>query len=203
MSAANKPRSDAVLLNLPAHQQDALAAWLMEEGVSYERAVERLWMDFSVKTSEASLSSFWQKVCAPRRLRRAAEAADALPGAAGGLTANWKESSVALLRQHFFEMLAAPAVDPGDLLKFGMMIADVDRRELKERELSSKEEGFRLKYEQKERELKLNQEKFLASLRSKLEQGLAALLEEIKGNPAAVVIFERLKAEMEAAAQPA
>lgn len=194
-----KPRSDAKLLTMPPHQQDTLAGWLLDEGMAYKTARERLRDDFNVETSEAALVEFWRAVCAPRRLRRSAAAASALPELSDALEVDWERPTMALIQQSVFEMLSQPGVDPQAVSFLGGILEKAKSRALKERELEAKISGGQLKFEQKERELKLNQEKFLASLRTKLEQGTAALLEEIKGNPRAVALFETLKAEMEAA----
>ena len=53
-------------------------------------------MEYGVEVSPSALGGFWQHYCAPLRLRRAADAANALPTLSGGLMAEWDEANVAL-----------------------------------------------------------------------------------------------------------
>lgn len=139
-----KPRSDSKLLNLPPSQQDALAAWLLEEGISYAEAVSRLKDRFTVKTSEGSLSHFFAAVCAPRRLRRAAEAAKDLSLSFGGSSGSrsqsqsFEASSDALLQQKYFEVLASPSADPKEILALGNLAAELKRIDLARSDSSRK-----------------------------------------------------------------
>ena len=157
----SKERSDSTLGTLPLHQQEQLIAWLIEERVSPQRAVKRVLDDFNVVTSVTAMYRFYQRHCTPRLLRFAREAADALPEASGGLTESWDQSSEQLLKQKYFELLANPEqVNPKELIAFGQLVQNGQMLTLKRRELSSKEEGFRLKFEQKNRELELAEAKF-------------------------------------------
>ena len=162
-----KPRSDAKLLNLPAHQQDALAGWLLDEGLSYKKAKARLHDDFNVETSEAALVEFWRHVCQPRRLRRSAAAASALPELSEAMDVNWEQSTMALIQQSVFEMLSQPAVDPEAVFFLGQILEKMKGRAIKERELEARIAGSNLRFEQKDREiaqkdeqLRLAQKKF-------------------------------------------
>jgi hypothetical protein len=60
---------------LPQNQQDALEAWLFEEAVDYKAAIERLKMDFNVRTTDSSLSRFYKRIEKRRTLDRISEAA--------------------------------------------------------------------------------------------------------------------------------
>lgn len=157
-----KERSDSTLGGkLQLHQQEQLITWLIEERISAQDAVKRVWDDFAVKTSDTAMYRFYQRHCTPRLLRYAREASDALPEASGGLTESWDESSEHLLKQKYFELLARPGgVDPKELIAFGQLIRQGQTLALKTRELTAKETGFRLKYEQKEREITLAVQKF-------------------------------------------
>ena len=165
-----KERSDSVLGGMPLHQQEQLITWLIEERISPEAAVVRVWNDFGVKTSETAMYRFYRRHCSPRLLRFAMQEADAVSEGAGGLTANLDKSGAKLLSQKFFELLANPGtVNPKELIAFGQLVQNGQMLALKERELGSKEEGFRLKYEQKDKEiaqkdeaLRLAREKFNA-----------------------------------------
>ena len=61
-----KPAKIPALLQLPAAQRDALAAWLMDENLTYDQARKRLAVEFDIrKASDAALSVFWARVCEP------------------------------------------------------------------------------------------------------------------------------------------
>jgi hypothetical protein len=47
---------------LPQNQQDALEAWLFEEKLDYKKCIERLRLDFDVKTTDSSVSRFYKRV---------------------------------------------------------------------------------------------------------------------------------------------
>jgi hypothetical protein len=52
----------SALDKLPQNQQDALEAWLFEEKLDYKKCIERLRLDFDVKTTDSSLSRFYKRV---------------------------------------------------------------------------------------------------------------------------------------------
>ena len=180
-----KERSDSTLGGLPLHQQEQLITWLIEERISMQTAVARVRDDFGVRSSLTAMYRFWGRHCAPRLLRYAAEASDALPEAAGGLTDSWDKSSEQYLKQKYFELLSKPGmVDPKELIAFGQLVQNGQMLALKARELTSKEEGFRLKYQQKEREIELAEAKFenakfkVAEQTKKLREKGATITEE-------------------------
>ena len=171
---SRKPRSDSKLLNLPQHQQDALADWLLD-GMSYADARERLHMDFNVQSSEAALGGFYQHVCAPLRLRRASEAANALPELAGGLTTGWDVASVALVQRKYFELLAAPFADPKELAVFAMQIADINRGQLERAKLEFNKQKHAETTQIKTADLALQREKFEFDAAKKAIEHAAAI----------------------------
>lgn len=71
----SKGRNDSPLDQMPKHQQDALEDWLFEEGIDYAAAMERLHMDFGIKTSKSSLGRFYKRVEKRRTLDKITEAA--------------------------------------------------------------------------------------------------------------------------------
>ena len=154
-----KPRSDSKLAALPQAVRDALAEKLLD-GESYADAKEWLHLDHCVETSEAALGGFYRHFCAPLRLRRAAEAADALPELAGGLTADWDAGSIALVKQRYFEMLAAPYADPKELAIFAMQIGDINRGKLEAEKLAFNREKHEGTQRVKEETLALAKDKF-------------------------------------------
>ena len=120
-------RSDKKLARLPAAQQDQLIAWLLDERLSYRQAQERLLQECRVKVSHMTVYKFYLEVCLPLRLRRAAQAANRLPERAGVVMGTWDASSVALVKQRYFELLAAPAADPKELALFATQVVHADR----------------------------------------------------------------------------
>ena len=154
-----KPRSDSVLANLQPQQRDALADQLLD-GLSYADAKEWLHMEYSLETSASAIAGFYQHFCTPLRLRRASEAANALPELSGGLMANWDEASVALVKQRYFELLAAPAADPKSLAVFAMQIGDINRGRLERDKLAFNRQKHEETQRLKEQDLALQREKF-------------------------------------------
>ncbi len=155
-----KPRSDSRLLNLPHHQQDALAAWLLDEGLSYADAKEKLHMDFNVQTSEAALGSFWERVCAPRQFLRVAEASEAAPALAEGLENNFAAVTEAYVRQHYFVLMASRNPDPKLLTCFAEQVGALDRGKLERAKLAFAEHKHAQTQQLKEQDLALQREKF-------------------------------------------
>src|SRR5581483_5053400 len=113
----SKPRSDAKLLNLPAKKQDRICDWL-REGVgpkgdtSYATVKATIESEFGVVTSTGALVEFYRQVVAPRRLRRAAAAADSLGKTAKQIGASFEAGTMAALQQKAFEILAQDRTDP-------------------------------------------------------------------------------------------
>ena len=116
-----------MLARLSAAQKEQLVEWLLDEGMSCRQAQERLLQEHKVKVTHVTLYNFYLVYCLPLRLRRAAEAADRLPERAGVVMTDWDASSVALVKQRYFELLAAPATDPKELALFATQIVHVDR----------------------------------------------------------------------------
>ena len=120
-------RFDRKLGNLPAAQKQQLIEWLLDEGLNCRQAQERLLQDFNIKAGHTSVYNFYLQFCVPLRLQRAARAADDLPKRAGTLMTKWDPSSMALVKQRYFELLAAPAADPKELALFATQVVHVDR----------------------------------------------------------------------------
>ena len=121
------PPTEPKLSELPADQHAQLAAWLLDEGLSCRQAQEQLHAKYGVETTLTAVYGFYLEDCLPRRLRRAATAANALPGRAGTVMANWDESNMAIVKQRYFELLAAPAADPKELALFATQVVYAER----------------------------------------------------------------------------
>lgn len=57
-----KPRNDSPLDRLPENQLLALEEWLFEEQLTYDQALERLHLDFNVRSSRSALGRFYKRV---------------------------------------------------------------------------------------------------------------------------------------------
>jgi hypothetical protein len=70
-----KQRSDKKAFEITDETiREALASWLIKEGISYKEASARLQARYGIKISQAWICKhFWQKVCAPRLLKPAGE----------------------------------------------------------------------------------------------------------------------------------
>ena len=177
-----KTRPDAILLNLPPDQQDRICDWLLEgvetdEGrdTSYRKVCEQIYLDFGVKTSETALRGFYQKVVAPKRLRRAADAAEEFGEDLQAEGGQFERAALAILKQKFFEVAACDRVDVEQLLAFGSFLSGQQKLTLKREEL------------------KLSRDKFLAQIKTKIDAGIDALFAEIEGNPEAEALITRLR----------
>ncbi|MDB6068637.1 MAG: hypothetical protein JWR26_4845 [Pedosphaera sp.] len=73
-----KPTKTPLLMQLPQAQRDALAGWLMEDGITYHQAVARLKEKFGIRIGRTAVFAFWQSYCAPLILNRP-QAKDAAP----------------------------------------------------------------------------------------------------------------------------
>jgi hypothetical protein len=177
----DKPRSDAKLLNLPPEAQDRIYTWLTE-GVGekcdkgYKAVVRQIWLDLNIRTSEAALSTFWRKVVSPRLLRRSAEWAQDLNHAAEGLGLKFEGAALAACQQQAFELMATPGTNPKTVISFFKALLSAQKLSLQRESLA------------------FERDKFKTAIATKIDLGLAELFEEIKSNPEALELFERMKA---------
>ena len=122
-----EPGGDPKLAELPADQRDQLIEWMLDEGLTCRQAQEQLRAKYHVETNLTALYRFYLEECVPLRLRRAAAAANMLPTRASVVMANWDESNMALVKQRYFELLAAPAADPKELALFATQVVYAER----------------------------------------------------------------------------
>lgn len=204
----SKPKSNALLKTLPEDRQEQIAEWCAKAneinpetgrpiprtgGLAYAR--EQLAAD-GLKVSLQTLSDFFSWWKRRWKMRTALEASEHQRE----LMEKFRPEDKQLAREFAEFTLLQKASDLEDKDLFSAVVAAQDSRrsgDLKERELEAKINGFKARYEQKERELKLAQEKHLASLRTKIEQGLAALREAITGNAPAEAALAKLEASIE------
>jgi hypothetical protein len=133
MARLRKPVPQPQLDRMPEKQRETLLKWLTEDALTYDEARKKLRTEFGVRVSPTTITVFWQRYCVPRLLRRSHEAAMGLAGDIKDLGAHWTDSSRALVRQKFFDVLTAPLPDPVQLRTFATMVATVERGE-RERE---------------------------------------------------------------------
>ena len=118
---------DRKLAELPADQREQLIEWMLGEGLTCRQAQEQLRAKYRVELDLTTLYWFYLEECVPLRLRRAAAAANALPTRTGAVMANWDESNMAIVKQRYFELLAAPAADPKELALFATQVVYAER----------------------------------------------------------------------------
>ncbi len=150
-----KPRSDSVLLNLSPDQQDLIASWLLDgvetddgRDTSYKAVKAKIWLDLSVKTSEASLCDFYRKVCAPRRLRIAVAARDGFVEGLEAKGVNFTTANRQLAEQQIFEMLAVGDIQPRALDSLNNIVASIDKGAFKTKDQEQKDRALDQKDEQ-------------------------------------------------------
>jgi len=173
---ARKPRSDAKLKSLPPHQRELLIRWLVDENLAYDKAKERLEEDFGVETSIGALSEFYRTECFTLRSSEAKAFAEHVVETAQQDGDKYDEATLAIIRQRAFEIAYARDGKMDDLEVLARIIGDSRKHALKERQLE------------------FSREKFRQQIKSDIEKGLDALHAEIKGNKAALQLFEKLKA---------
>lgn len=104
-----KPRSDSKLLTLPDEVQLAIYE-LLRSGIGYTKAKLVIEKEYGVKTSEASLSGFWEwwsrKQSSERIIHAVAAANDITTAAADNLPL-LNQATMAALQQSAFEALLA------------------------------------------------------------------------------------------------
>jgi hypothetical protein len=121
-----KPRADSKLRTLPPDQRTALTDWLVEEGISYAEARERLAARYGVKTSLGAISDYWQTECFSLRYRAARSAADRIVETmreGDGATA-FDEATLHAVGQRAFELAVARDADISGLTTLIKVIGD-------------------------------------------------------------------------------
>ncbi len=163
-----KPRSDAVLLNLPADQQSLLAEWLLG-GLSYQQAQTRAGREFGVHASLPVFSNFYRVVCLPILQARRADlliAAKSFHPESGPQAGALARSTWELLQQKIFELALESEPRVADLKALCPLVLRARQVQLREQEL----ECQRQKLAQQEAELKHRQEARHQPMREKLTQ---------------------------------
>lgn len=135
-----KTRSDAKLMNLPEEQQAQIVEWLLG-GIPYRQARELIEKEFSIKTSFAALSSFWDNVCTPAllaRRQRAVTTADEMASAAQKMPGKFDAATLDAIRQAAFNLAIQPQSSPGDVKKLFTLLLKARDQELKNKDIEIK-----------------------------------------------------------------
>lgn len=142
-----KPRPEAILLNLPEEQEEALASWLLA-GLPYHLAKARLKSDFGVEVkSLSSFTGFYNQRCAPRmqaRLQLAMKTAQKLFNEAKKNPDAVNAATAVLLRTRAFEILQNPAADPKQVSNLVKLLLDSKKQELANKQLGLDQAKFDL-----------------------------------------------------------
>jgi hypothetical protein len=131
----SKARSDSVLDSLPSNQREALERWLLEENLSIDAALDRLRLDFGVRSSRSAVGRFSQNAQQRRLLERITQSANT----ATAVEAKFAENNapiggalVKMLSQLAFEMAVnGKLVDPEMFCSISGLALKAQDQELK------------------------------------------------------------------------
>ena len=177
---SRKPRSDAKLKSLPPNQREMLIRWLLDENLSYEKAVKRLEQDFNVRTSLRAISGFYATECFSLRSSEANDFAARVEKELLSSDPNFDKATLALIKQKTFERAYAKNGNLDELAILSGIIGDSAHLKLKERDIALKERRLALlekKVEQADRakgivgDEKLSDEEKAARLRGLFGMG--------------------------------
>lgn len=113
---------------LPRNQREALEGWLFEENLSYDAALERLHLDFGVRSSRSGLERFYRRASQRRLLERIASNASAANEIESEFAKNpapVPQAVVKLVTQLAFEEITAgKAMDKEFIVKLTKLAVD-------------------------------------------------------------------------------
>ena len=175
--------SHSKLSSLSETQKDQVAAWLLDENLSQQQTADRIKEAFGFQVNQSSVHRFWHRECVPRKLLRAAQTAQAVQFATRRVRADWQSANAQLLGQRIFEALADPNVNLKDVCALGAALEKTNVRGLHEKALKAKLTGEKRRFEQKERQIALDREKFeFSAVEAALKE--AARIKAISADPA-------------------
>jgi hypothetical protein len=169
---APKVRSDAKLKNLPEADQETL--WVMlhptevgQDPRSLEEVLVHIEADHGFSVSLSTLSEWRSWYALQRRMNHAAERA----------------------QQARLELAKDPNISPDDIERIAQTVFTAETLE------AGNVKGYvaLAKLQLARNKQQIERDKLSASIKSKLEAGLDALMEEIQGNPRAMAKFNELK----------
>ena len=156
---------------------DCVRGWFSLSNIQYADAVTKIEEEFGLKTSETALVAFFQKHCVGFKNKLCREhAAEVKAMYAADPEFDFNELTLKQIEQRAFEEAFAKDADISDLEKLSRMLGDSARLKLAQRKLE------------------LDVDKWRSAAKADIEKGLDALLDEIKGNSAALELFEKMKA---------
>lgn len=141
---ARKPRSDSALDSLPAHQREQLRTWLVDENLSYEKAVERIEQDFGVRTSRSAVQQFYALRCFSLRSSEAREFAEHTVRELKNSGESFDEATIALVRQKAFERAYAKDGNLDELAVLAKILGDSRKLSLKAQEVALTDRRIKL-----------------------------------------------------------
>ncbi len=154
-----KTRSDARLPKLTPEQRETVLGWF-EENLALKEMVRLIYSEFDISTNADSLSKWYSSYALSVDIRDAALLAGNLREQLEDLPIKLEDDFISRAVQAKFEKEVAERGDlEGHVLLRKLRQKDQDQR-LAERAQASSETGFKLKFEQKEREIALQREKF-------------------------------------------
>lgn len=141
-----KPRSDAVLLNLPEEQQCKLADWLLS-GVPYHEAKILAEKEFGVSLKSLSpFKEFWQQVCQPhllaRRSRSLGAAGVRAEEAAKHSGAAFDTATLDALRQKAYELAESPGAEAKEVKAVMMLLLKARDQDFEREKLAFDRQRF-------------------------------------------------------------
>ncbi|MEO0510562.1 MAG: hypothetical protein AAF065_11960 [Verrucomicrobiota bacterium] len=183
---ARKDNSNSIASRLSRIELDAgrnafdeVRDWLSIENMSYDDAVEKIEEEFKESTSTGALTNFFQKHCVGFKHKRARDlASDVRKVFEEDSECDFSQLTLQKIEQRAFEEAFAKDANIEELESLSRIL------------------GASAKLKLAQRKLELDIDKFRDATKSSIEKGLDALLQEIKGNPDSLALFEKLKASV-------
>ena len=166
-----KPRGNAVLKTLPEDQQEEIIGWIKEPKSSYRKVRARLLMDRRIATNEESLRDFYSWWHMRRRFEGASARGKQLQEMLAAADPSLSPEHIEAAGQAVF---LNEAIESGDAKAF----VSVSRLRLAKQAFEAEKNGFKLTYEQKDREFALR-ERQAALEREKFEHQKLQIKEQI------------------------
>lgn len=168
-----KPRGDSKLDALTPEQHEQLCVWLTVDNLTYSAARKLVKARFGVTTTLSALSSFFGSSALPWKYAQDHAAAKEFAAMQQG---DFQPAMLKRIEQLAFQLASSNRVDVKTLKSFVKMLTDSQKVSLQKQNLE------------------LAIEKFRDRMKSEVEKGLDAMHAEIKDNPKALELFEKLKA---------
>ena len=169
-----KPRGEAKLKLLPAPQQQEIIDWCGEKGATYAKVARRLGMDRNIDVSKTTVGDFYSWWHMRRRWDRATERTRE----AKELMAADPNLSLEQVEAHGQAVFLTEAVEIGGSAGLKGFVS-ISKLRLAQSVHDAEKSGFRLRYEQKEREI-AQKDEALRLAREKFENARFKVAEQTK-----------------------